>query len=613
MAEYTWPAARHHLGAGRSRTKRSTPAPNAPAKPSTVTTSTRDKMLLARVLGCPHAHCKIKSIDIAAPPKRSRACTSRPSSSRCEKAGDEISLAGRPGGRRGRRDRRGRGRRSGRDQGRLRAARRVRQRRRSGRRRSGQAHQQGRRQGHAEKRARRRRRRRSNSPTKSSPGLFKEAAAVVEGHYGIQAITHMCLEPHGSTCEWKDGKLTAHLSTQNVSGTAGQFAAPLGITADDVTVHCDYIGGGFGSKFAADTWGVLAAKLSKELDRPVKLMLDRDLELKNAGSRPSGFADVKVGADSQGVITVWDSHHWSTGGFAGAPVDQDVVPYVIVPPNYRRRVTDDQNQHRPVAGLASTQPSARPARCRRRPSTTSPPSWAWTATTSSCATWSTCPRSGPDVYAEEMKIAAKLMDWKSQVASARQGPGQGLDRQRLGHGHSHLGRRRRAVELPGQDPSRRRRRSRSLGSQDLGTGTRTVIAHGRWPKRSACRSRPSRSTSAARSIRPAVPRAAASRWPASRESNRRAGAGRAAAAQRAGGQKAGRRAPTTLVAKDGRIQDKNDAQKSLSWKEACSLLGMNAAGGQGQVQPGPKSHAVQLRRGRRADGRSGRGSAKPAS
>ena len=170
--------------------------------------------------------------------------------------------------------------------------------------------------------------------------LFKEAAAVVEGRYGVRAITHMCLEPHGSTCDWKDGKLTSHLSTQNVSGTAGQFGGPLGITADDVTVHCDYIGGGFGSKFAADRWGVLAAKLSKELGRPVKLMLDRDLELKIAGSRPSGFADVKIGADSEGVITVWDSHHWTTGGMGGGALSQDVMPYVIVPTNFRRRTTN---------------------------------------------------------------------------------------------------------------------------------------------------------------------------------------------------------------------------------------------------------------------------------
>src|SRR5687768_727821 len=75
--------------------------------------------------------------------------------------------------------------------------------------------------------------------------LFKECAAVVQGRYGIKMITHMCLEPHGSTCEWDGGKLTAHLSTQNVAGTGGQFAQPLGITANDVTVHCDFMGGGF--------------------------------------------------------------------------------------------------------------------------------------------------------------------------------------------------------------------------------------------------------------------------------------------------------------------------------------------------------------------------------
>ena len=104
----------------------------------------------------------------------------------------------------------------------------------------------------------------------------------------------------------------------------------MGITADDVTIHCDYIGGGFGSKFAVDRWDGVAAKLAKDLGRPVKLMLDRDLELKNAGCRPSGFVKVKLAADSEGVITVWDSHHWSTGGNAGGSLPQDVMPYVIV-------------------------------------------------------------------------------------------------------------------------------------------------------------------------------------------------------------------------------------------------------------------------------------------
>src|SRR5688500_4380145 len=32
--------------------------------------------------------------------------------------------------------------------------------------------------------------------------LLKESAHTVEGSYGIDAITHCCLEPHGSTVEW---------------------------------------------------------------------------------------------------------------------------------------------------------------------------------------------------------------------------------------------------------------------------------------------------------------------------------------------------------------------------------------------------------------------------
>ncbi|HEV3024382.1 MAG TPA: molybdopterin cofactor-binding domain-containing protein, partial [Pirellulales bacterium] len=54
--------------------------------------------------------------------------------------------------------------------------------------------------------------------------LFKEAAVVVEGEYGIQPITHMCLEPHGSTLYWDDDKLIVWHSTQNVSGAGGNFA-----------------------------------------------------------------------------------------------------------------------------------------------------------------------------------------------------------------------------------------------------------------------------------------------------------------------------------------------------------------------------------------------------
>jgi xanthine dehydrogenase YagR molybdenum-binding subunit len=417
--------------------------------------------------------------------------------------------------------------------------------------------------------------------------LFKEAAAVVEGRYGISAITHMCLEPHGSTCDWKDGKLTAHLSTQNVSGTPGQFASPLKITADDVTVHCDYIGGGFGSKFAVDRWDSMAAALSKELGRPVKLMLDRDLELKNAGSRPSGYVDVKIGANSEGVITVWDSHHWTAGGFGGAGVNQAVVPYVIVPPNFRRVATN-------------VKINAAPVRAWRAPNHPQGCALSQTAIDDIAAKLNMDSydvfmknlvnvenKDRADVYAEEMKIAARLMDWKSKWHPHGKGPKKGSIVSGLGMamhtwgGGGHGSSCQVKIHPDGGVEA-------FLASQDLGTGTRTVIAivlaetfglpvhaikvnigNSKYPA-----SGPSGGSTTVGGVS---------------ESSRHAGLDALAQLFEKVGQKLGV-ASDALVAKDGRIADKNNPSKSLSWKEACSLLGMTPLEVTSRGAPGPKSH-----------------------
>ena len=421
--------------------------------------------------------------------------------------------------------------------------------------------------------------------TKEFARLFQEAAAVVEGRYGVHAITHMCLEPHGSTCQWTDDKLTAHLSTQNVSGTAGQFAAPLGITADDVTVHCDYIGGGFGSKFAADRWDVLAAKLSRELGRPVQLMLDRDLELKNAGSRPSGFAEVKVGADSEGVITVWDSHHWSTGGVGGTPVSQDVMPYVIVPPNFRRRVTNVKTN---TAMVRAWRAPNHPQGCAM--SQTAIDDVAAKLGLDSYDVFLrnlvNVPKDRADIYAEEMKIAAKQMDWKAKWHPHGKGPAQGSILTGLGMAiHTWQG---------GGHPSSCLLKIHPdggvetfLGSQDLGTGTRTVIAI-------------VLAETFGLPVSAIQVHLGSSKYPASgpsggsttvggvSESNRRAGEDALQQIKQLVAEKLQVDAEK-LQAKNGRIQDQDHPNKSLSWKEACSLLGMQPLEVKGRGAPGPKS------------------------
>jgi len=414
--------------------------------------------------------------------------------------------------------------------------------------------------------------------------LLKESAIVVEGEYGIHAITHMCLEPHGSTCEWEGNKLTAHLSTQNVAGTAAQFASPLGITADDVTVHCDFIGGGFGSKFAADTWGVVCAELAKKTGRPVKLMLDRDQELKTAGSRPSGFLKARVGADKDGVVTVWDSHHWGTSGPTPGGVTQGVIPYVFDPKNRRRRMTPITTNTGPVrAWRAPNHPQA----CAMTQT-----AYDDIAGKLGIDSYDVFLRNLPsvsnqkaDVYKAEMEIAAKLIGWKDKWHAHGKGDADGSIVTGLGmaihtwggggHSSSCLVK----VHPDGGVET-------TLASQDLGTGTRTCIGM-------------VVAETFGLPLEAVKVNIGSSKYPASgpsggsttiggvSESNRRASLDAldklfALAATKLGAEAA------TLEAKDGRIGVKGSPDKSLSWKETCSLLGMTPLEVKGEFVRGTK-------------------------
>ncbi len=167
---------------------------------------------------------------------------------------------------------------------------------------------------------------------------LKSAAHIVEGIYSTQVQTHTSLETHGCVCEWNGENLTAWVSTQAVHGTREGFASGLKIPQANVRVITEYMGGGFGSKFAPDAQGLICARLAKTAAAPVKLMLDRKEEHLATGNRPSAFAQVKAGVDADGVLTAFDAQSWGTGG-AGAGSGYP-LPYIYVFPNRRRVHTD---------------------------------------------------------------------------------------------------------------------------------------------------------------------------------------------------------------------------------------------------------------------------------
>ena len=301
---------------------------------------------------------------------------------------------------------------------------------------------------------------------------FAEADVISEGLYGASVITHCCLEAHGSVSEWTDkDHLFMHISTQNVSGIPAQMAEPLGVPATNVHVHQDNIGGGFGSKFSADRWDVTAAKLSKKAGgRPVRLMLERDSELEVAGCRPSAYARVKLAAKKDGTVTAWQSQSWGTGGPGGGGMPP--IPYVFGFANQRKEHTAIRN-------------NIGPARAWRAPNHPQAAVITMCAMDDLAAKLNMDPRelwiknlnvTGPrqQTYRDELDIGADLMGWKEkwrprgQNISGNIARGLGLSIHTWG-GRGHASDCDLSIHPDGSVDIK-------MGTQDLGTGTRTTIA-----------------------------------------------------------------------------------------------------------------------------------------
>jgi len=300
---------------------------------------------------------------------------------------------------------------------------------------------------------------------------FSEADVVSEGLYGIAVITHCCLESHGSISEWTDpDHLFTHISTQNLSGIPGQMAEPLKMPATNIRVHQDHVGGGFGSKFSPDRWGIFTAEVSKKAGgKPVRIMLERDSELKVAGARPSAYARVKVSAKKDGTVTAWQSNSWGTGGPGGGGMPP--IPYVFSIPNQRQEHTAIRN-------------NIGPARAWRAPNHPQAAVLTMCALDDLAAKLNIDPveffgknlnltKARENTYREELAVASDLMNWKQKWHARPQTSPDGMVRG-VGMSFHTWGGRGHASDCDltiHPDGSVELK----MGSQDLGTGTRTCI------------------------------------------------------------------------------------------------------------------------------------------
>ncbi len=164
---------------------------------------------------------------------------------------------------------------------------------------------------------------------------FKEADFVVEGVFRTQVQTHCALETHGVVVDWQPDMLTVYASTQSTKSVRNDLAELFDLPLSKVRVITEYMGGGFGAKFGAGHFGVMATVLSKKTGRPVKLMLDRKEEQTTVGNRPNSQQMLKIGVNSDGTLNAIDLTSYGTAGIGlGAGVGR-VAQDMYNCPNFR--------------------------------------------------------------------------------------------------------------------------------------------------------------------------------------------------------------------------------------------------------------------------------------
>jgi len=132
---------------------------------------------------------------------------------------------------------------------------------------------------------------------------MQSANAKLEQTYTTPVYHHNAMEPHATVAEWQGDELMIYDATQSVAGSKALMASMLGVPAEKVRVVSLYIGGGFGSKGFSWPNTVLTAMAAKLVNRPVKLVLDRQQMFTTAGRRTETIQKISLGADQSGKLS----------------------------------------------------------------------------------------------------------------------------------------------------------------------------------------------------------------------------------------------------------------------------------------------------------------------
>lgn len=155
----------------------------------------------------------------------------------------------------------------------------------------------------------------ANSPQKEDapPGVISErgdaekafnaASIKVDQIYTTPSETHSAIELHATVAVWDGSEYTLYESTQAVVNHRNVMMQQLAVPKEKVRVISRFLGSGFGGKLFPWPHAALAGAVAREMNRPIKFVLSRAQVFQGAGHRPATQQRVRLSASADGKLT----------------------------------------------------------------------------------------------------------------------------------------------------------------------------------------------------------------------------------------------------------------------------------------------------------------------
>jgi isoquinoline 1-oxidoreductase beta subunit len=165
------------------------------------------------------------------------------------------------------------------------------------------------------------------------------ADRVIEAEYRVPYLAHATMEPMNCTAWVHDGECELWLGTQNPLGFAKDVGAAIDLDAEKVTVHNQFLGGGFGRRAFSD-FAVQAARIAADVHYPIKLVWSREEDMRHDHYRQASISRFRAGLDADGGPVAWHNHYVNKHD----PKEAPHIPYAV---ENQKIVYSDSGTHVP--------------------------------------------------------------------------------------------------------------------------------------------------------------------------------------------------------------------------------------------------------------------------